>query len=382
MMVKKRLFLLFALITLGMWSCVTEIRDFEQISNDALLTVEGSLSNQIGPHRVTVSTSSPSLSINVENTPIKKAQVFITDNKGGREDLTELVDGIYETAASFKGIIGNIYTLHINLQNGKKYESTPEKLLAAPTIDKVNSNFTVKTNYPLTDVKSVGFDVSVEFKDSPETGQYYQWKWTHYERTTFCASCNIGYDYNLGRCSLTPDYPYGQSSPELINYPCSSQCFDILFNSTYNILSDNLLNGQEIKNYPILRIPFNDRTKYYLKIEQRVISEKIYRYYRSIKDVTQSSGTLFDVPAETQLSPNIFNVNNSNEKILGLFEVFGSDKRIIYIDRQVGTDGYVPVSPPSAGRVLPPPPGAISGPRAYCIEGKYRTKREPEAWKD
>ena len=382
MIVMKRLFYFFALTTLGMWSCVTEIRDFEQISNDAFLTVEGSLSNQIGPHRVTVSTSSPSLSINVENIPIKGAEVFITDNKGGKEVLTELVDGIYETSAAFRGIVGNIYTLHINLRNGKKYESTPEKLIAVPNIDKINTNFTVKTNYPLTDVRSVGFDISVDFKDSPETGQYYQWKWSHYERTLYCASCNIGYDYSLGRCSLTPNYPYGQSSPELINYLCGSQCFDILTSSTYNILSDNLLNGQEIQNYPIMRIPYDDRTNYYLKIEQRAISEKMYRYYRSIKDVTQSSGTLFDVPAETQFSPNIFNVENKDEKILGLFEVFGSDKRIVYIDRQVGTDGYSPIKPQIAGRTLPPLPGAISGPRAYCIEGKYRTTREPEAWKD
>lgn len=370
------------MITFGMWSCVTEIKDFEQIDNNSFLTVEATLSNQEGPQRVIVSYSSPSITINVENKPVVKASVFITDDKGGRINLTEIVDGIYETAANHKGIVGNSYTLHINLPNGKKYESTPEKMIAVPAIDKVNYNFVVKTNYSLKDPRSVGFDVTLDFKDSPEPNQYYEWKWTHYERAIYCAKCNLGYDYSLSKCSTTPNYPYGQNSPELINYKCGEQCFDVSFSPTYNILSDNLLNGQQVLNYPIARVPYDGRTMYYLKIEQRAISQKMYRYLRSIKDVTQGSGTLFDVPAETQLSPNIFSVDNPNEKILGAFEVFGSDEKLIYIDRLIGSEGYSPVTAPDFGRELPPPPGSINGPRANCTEGKYRSTREPKNWKD
>lgn len=382
MIAMKRSGLFFAFLMLGMSACVTEIRDFEQIGKDSFLTVEATLSNQASAQRVLISYSSPSISINVENKPVIKASVFITDDKGGRENLTEIVDGIYETTANYKGIVGNTYILHINLPNGKKYESTPEKMIPVPAIDKVNYNFVVKTNYSLKDARSVGFDVTLDFKDSPEPNQYYEWKWTHYERTVYCATCNLGYDYGLSKCSSTPNYPYGQNRPEPINYKCGQQCFDVAFSSTYNILSDNLLNGQQVTNYPIARVPYDGRTMYYLKIEQRAISQKIYRYLRSIKDVTQGSGTLFDVPAETQLSPNMFAVDNSNEKILGAFEVFGSEERIIYLDRLIGSDGYSPVIAADLGRELSPPPGAINGPRANCVEGKYRSTREPKNWKD
>lgn len=378
----KHLVLYFSLIALGMWSCVTEIRDFEQIDNNSFLTVEASLSNQAGAQRVIVSYSSPSITLNVENKPVQKALVFITDDKGGRVNLTEIVDGIYETLPNYKGIIGNIYTLHITLLNGKKYESTPEKMIAAPLIDKIDIKFVVKTNYSLTDGRSLGYDVTIDFKDSPEPNQYYQWKWTHYERTLYCAKCSLGYNYSLSKCSTIPNYPYGQTSPELINYKCGEQCFDVSFSPTYNILSDNLLNGQQITNYPIARVPYDGRTLYYLKIEQRSISQKMFRYFRSIKDVTQGSGTLFDVPAETQFSPNMFSVDNSNERILGAFEVFGAEEKIIYIDRLVGSDGYTPVTATDFGRELPPPPGAINGPRANCVEGKYRSTKEPKGWKD
>ncbi|MEY4538692.1 MAG: hypothetical protein RLZZ306_449, partial [Bacteroidota bacterium] len=82
----KRFLLYFYLIVFGLYSCVTEIRDFEQIGNDSFLTVEAALSNQKGPYKVFISTSSPSISINTENKPITNAKVSITDDKGKREN--------------------------------------------------------------------------------------------------------------------------------------------------------------------------------------------------------------------------------------------------------------------------------------------------------
>jgi Domain of unknown function (DUF4249) len=380
----KRFILHNILIIIGLSSCITEIRDFEQIENNSFLTVEATLSNQAERHRIFVSFSSPSISINVENIPVKKAQVFITDDKGGRELLTEIEDGVYETSPNYKGIVGNSYQLHIILENGKKYESMVERMIPPPIIDKINYNFVVKTNYKITDSRSVGYDVTLDFKDSPEPNQYYQWKWTHIERTIYCATCTLGYDYVSNKCSLVPNYEDDQTFPEPINFKCKSQCFDISTNQTYNILSDNLLNGQQIINYPIARVPYDGRTLYYLKVEQRAISQKMYQYFRSIKEVAQNSGTLFDIPAETQLSPNIYSVDNKNEKVLGAFVVFGSDEKLIYVDRLVGSDGYLPVNPLPIGRQLPNPsvPTDPPRPRAACIEGKYRTKIEPKGWKE
>ncbi len=378
----KRNCLFFALVVLGMSSCVTEIRDFEQIGNDSFLTVEATLSNQKGPHQVVVSTSSPSITLNVDNKPVVGARVYLTDDKNGTVNLTEIVSGIYETSANYRGIVGNTYVLHINLPSGKKYESSPEKLIASPTIDNIKYNFNVKTNYPLTDARSVGFDLTLDFTDPPEPNQYYEWKWTHYERSLYCATCTLGYDYSLLKCSTTPNFPNGQTFPETINYQCYENCFDKASNTTYNILSDNLFNGQKVSNYPIARIPYNNKSLYYIQVEQRAISQKLYQYFRSIKDVTQNAGTLFDVPAETQFSPNIHSLDNANERILGAFEVFGSDKKIVYVDRQISSLGYSPVLTVYPGRSIPPPPGAISGPRAACTEGKYKTKTEPEAFKE
>jgi Domain of unknown function (DUF4249) len=369
----KSTYLYFTLIGLLTSSCITEIRDFEQIDSNSFLTVEAILSNQSGPHKVLISTSSPSITVNFDNTPIKRAIVYLTDDKNGRENLTEIIDGTYLTSANFKGIVGNTYILHINLPNGKNYQSKPEVLLASPLIDKIESKFVVKTNYPLTDSRSVGYDVTLNFKDSPTPNQYYQWKWTHYERTVYCAICANGFDFDKGKCAIILN---NQGSNVLINYQCSETCFDIDFSSTYNILSDNLLNGQQITNYPIARVPYNNRSLYYLKIEQRAISEKLFKYFRSIKDATQNSGTLFDTPFETQFSPNIYSLSNANERIIGAFEVFGSQEKIIYVDRLIGSDKFLPVRRPNFGIDLSP------SARASCTEGKYRTKKEPEDFRE
>ena len=371
----KQLFryIVLLMVAFETFSCVTEIRDFEQIEGNSLLTIEAILSNQEGPHKILLSYSSPSISINVENIPIKNARVYITDDKNKRQDLNESIAGTYLTSSTFKGIVGNVYTLHIDLQNGKRYQSTPEKLLAVPIIDKINSKFAVKTNYPLTDARSVGFDVTLDFKDAPEPNQFYQWKWTHIERAVYCAFCTNGFDFDKGRCTVDLNF---NGKAELLNYQCISSCFDIVYSSTYNILSDNLFNGQKIVNYPIARIPFSSYSLYYLKIEQRAISEKLFKYFRSIKSGTQNTGTLFDVPSETQYSPNIYSLDNKNEKILGAFEVFGSQEKIIYIDRLSGTNGFSPVRVRGLGKDITP------SPKAACIEGKYRTKTEPKDFRE
>ena len=377
----RRTLIYFLILFIGLWSCVTEVRDFEQIDNNSFLTVEASLSDQIGPHRVYISYSSPSITINIENKPISSAKVSFVDDKGKTERLTEIAQGVYETSSNFKGIVGNTYALNIILSNGKSYFSSPEKLIACPKIDNIKTEFVVKTNYPLTDIRSVGYDVTLDFTDSPEPNQFYQWKWTHVERTVYCASCSRGYDYSLNQCSSAINFPNGQTEVELINYKCNENCFDISTNSTYNLLADNLFNGQKISNIPIFRVPFNDRSLYYLKIEQRAISQKMYRYFRSIKDVTQSSGTLFDVPAETQFSPNIYSKENPNERIIGAFEVFGVQEKTIYVDRNVGSENYKPIIKIYPGRqiFLPSPQ---MGPKAPCVEGKYRTKIEPKDFKE
>ncbi len=364
-------------------SCQTEIKDFEQVSSDSLITIEAALSNNAENHRVYLSYASPNLTGNTKVTVITDAVVDVNDDTGLRIVFEEVENGIYETQ-TFAGTPGRIYTLNITLSDGTRYQSQPEKMLEVRQIKSISSSFSVKENFAETDQQRLGFDVSLDFQDPSQEGQYYQWNWVHYARTVFCASCDTGYDFSRGECSTSNDVlPIYEltNSMRPINYPCAENCFDVLRPTGFNIFADNLSNGQLISNVPIVRVPFDGATDYYLQIEHRAITRKVYEYLRILKDATQNAGTMFDVPAITPLSPNIACISNPEQKVLGLFSVYGVDKRIVYIDRQTGTEGYSQLTKRFPGRLPILPPGAPSFPSTPCIEGRNRTKRTPEQWR-
>jgi hypothetical protein len=96
----------------------------------------------------------------------------------------------------------------------------------------------------------------------------------------------------------------------------------------------------------------------------------------------QSSGSLFDVPAETRFSLNIKSISKPNERVLGIFNVFSVRKKIFNIDRRTGIpEGYSPISFPVPGETYFCPPG-LTGcqDQAPCLEGPTRTKIKPEGW--
>lgn len=366
-------------------SCITEIRDFKQAGSNSFITIDASLSDRVEAHQIFLSYSASSISGITQDIPIKEAIVSVTDNTGIRTVYHELENGVYQTDNNFAGIVGRIYTLDIVLKDGKHYQSLPEKLSAVPPIKDINYEFVPQTNYPEIDGRRVGFNVTLDFEDPAETGQYYQWDWVHYERALYCSSCDNGYDYSIGGCANSSDrLPYYErwNTMRPIRYRCSENCFDITRENKFNIFSDELFNGKPVSNLPILRVPFDNYQDYYLVIEQRAITKDVYEYLNTLKNSTQNNGTLFDTPAITQFSPNIKCISNSKERVLGVFSVFGVDKKLMYINRNIDTKGYRPIRTVYSGREAFLPPGAISPPLTPCVESKTRTKQEPENFHD
>jgi hypothetical protein len=365
-------------------SCQTELKNFKQVSSDSLITIEASLSNALENHRVYLSYASPNLTGDTREIPISGATVDVLSDEGIRTLFTEIEKGVYQSGI-FAGIVGGKYTLNIVLKDGKKFQSSAEEILEVRPIKAVSSNFTVKSNFPEADQRRLGFDVTLNFDDPAKEGQYYQWDWEHYERATYCATCDNGFDYSKGTCgsssAVLPTYEL-TNSIRPINYGCGENCFDVIRSTEFNLFADNLSNGQLITDLPLLRIPFDGIKDYYVEIEQRSINKKVYEYLSILKDATQNAGTMFDVPPITPLSPNITCVSDPNEKILGVFSVYGVDKRAVYIDRQTGTDGYSRLTRRILGRGALAAPGSFMTPTAPCIEGKYRTKQTPKEWRD
>lgn len=361
-------------------ACITPISDFTQVSSTSFLTVEASLTDQVGSQRVKLYSSSDKITGSYF-LPITKGKVYMIDEKGIREDFLESSSkGTYLSSAKYAGRVGGTYTLFIETIDGKKYQSSPETMKPVPEIENLITRFEVQDNYAKGDQRRVGFNLYVDFQDPTTTGDNYQWYWKHYERAFICETCQGGatYDFRTNTC-VSPRVPTEQT----LNYRCDGNCWDITFSTDLNIFSDSYLNGQRITGKQVARVPFDGVSPYYLQFEQRAITRNSYNYYQGLNAQVQNNGTLFDVPAETKFSFNIKSTTNSTEKILGIFDVYSVRKRIFYIDRTQVPKDETPIVKSLQGDIFSCQPTQIGcKDLVQCFDGLFRTPFKPEGWKE
>lgn len=287
-------------------------------------------------------------------TPVPpQATAYIQDSQGNVHEFS--TDGTPDY--SFQGQPGETYQLFVQVE-GQMYESAPETMRVCPAIDSITPNYFRETFRAPVDQLYDGFDVYAHFQDRPGEEGYYQWDWVHYERTFTCNRVTIG--------------------TQLYRVPCTPyDCWGIYRNSRVIVQSDKLRDGTAFA-HKIVRVPFaQPPAKYYLRVEQRAITPSVYTYLKSQETQTQNTGSIFDVPAQTQFSPNVHNTANPSEKILGVFSVYSSRYQIIYIDMQQQIDGAQVKYNTDPTPLIPDPLA-----QAPCTESSTRTQTRPEGWVD
>jgi Domain of unknown function (DUF4249) len=377
---KTKFLIYFISICVLVGSCVTPIANFDQVASKSFLVIEAAVNDQAGPHKVKLYLSADKL-YGSYFTPVTKAKIYVTDEKGVREDFVEgTIKGTYLSSSNFIGRVGGTYTLNIETTDGKKYQSVPETMKSVPEIENLITRFAVQDNYAKGDTRRGGFNIYLDFQDPASLGDNYQWYWRHYERAYFCETCVGGsYDFFKNTC-VTPRVPTDQ----ILNYKCDGDCWDITFAVDLNIFSDSYLNGQRVTGKQVARVPYDGISPYYLQLEQRGITKNAYNYYQGLSIQTQNNGTLFDVPAETRFSFNVKSTTNPEEKILGLFDVYAVRKRIFYIDRTLSVPkNETPTSKSFVGDIFSCNPGQPTCKElVQCSEGLFRTPLRPPGWKE
>ncbi len=282
-----------------------------------------------------------------------KATAYVLDSKGNRADFK--IDGSRDT--TFRGTIGETYKLYVTA-DGETYESSEETMRRCPEIDTLRPVYAREPNRDPNDLLYDGFDVYAEFQDIAGQDNYYQWDWVHYERRISCDKI-----MEDGREVQVPCTPY--------------DCWSIKYNTRVIAQSDKLRDGNPIAQR-IVRIPFaTPPGAYYLRVEQRAVTPRVYDYLKALEIQTQNVGSIFDIPAQTRFSPNVSNVNNPKEQILGVFNVFSARKKVLFINMRQEIPGakakFVGDQSPFTSNPLLQSP---------CIEGQFRTKMRPEGWMD
>lgn len=372
---------LFYTLLMGLvaWACINPIKDFVQVDATSFTTIEADISDDTALSKVRLTSSSNRLTSQF-SLPISKATVYVTDQNGVKTTFTEgTPTGTYYPSTGFKGVVGSSYKLSVQLMTGKSYESAVETMKAVPEIENLITRFEILDQYSKVDIRRAGFSVYLDFKDFQNEGDFYLWNWKHFEKIRLCATCTDGgrYDFKKLDC-VQPRFP----NDAILNYMCDGNCWDISTNNDLNVFSDVLTNGQRVVGRQVARIPFDNWTPYYFRLEQRSITRSAYAFYQSLISQIQSSGSLFDVPAETRFSLNIKSTTNPAEKVIGIFNVFSVKKKIFIIDRSKDIPvGELPIIPTVLGETYTCPPGSVGcQEKVPCMESNTRTKITPEGW--
>ncbi|MCX6215574.1 DUF4249 domain-containing protein [Spirosoma sp.] len=339
------------LIILLTVSCVTEFQP-EAVSIPPSLVVEGQVTDQPGPYTIKL-TRTANYSFKSLNLLETGATVLILDDLGNQETLKEQAPGgVYLTNANgLRGVVGHKYQLTIKTQSGKKYESDREVLPAAPPILNLYYQYTKEPD-GLNLAKKQGWNVYLDTKDPDTLGNYYKWNWTNYEFITVCSKRE-------------------SASGVITGLGCCSNCWDITRCYTcVNINSDANINGKAISRQFISRVPYKSTSPYYLEIQQQAISAGAYTFWKSVRQLTENTGGLFDA-APSIVRGNIHCTSDPAEMVYGYFGATGISEHSITIDRSAG-EGYPDADPPVTAFQ---PIGC-----AACENNLYRTPNKPRWW--
>jgi Domain of unknown function (DUF4249) len=306
--------ILSVLIVSTLTSCLEEVQIPTRLES-AFLVVDGGITDEKPPYTVRLSYSGNQINatdINL-NLTVSGAKVYFKDDLG---DSTVLYPSVYERGVyrtedpTFRGKVGRSYSIKIILEDGKEYVSKPEKMQYCPPIDSLTSEYRDIPNQSTPD----GYQVYLDTRDPANILNYYRWVSYGYSRvgsacgTSFCGiSCKGG--------------------------QAGTFCWVPRFQTGINILSDNNINGNPIRQRPVFFSPVYAPGKHLIEVAQYAITRESYQFWKLYEEQSTRTGTILD-PLPAPIQGNVYEVKKPNEFALGYFEVAGvSRKRIIIYGR-------------------------------------------------
>jgi Domain of unknown function (DUF4249) len=282
-----------------------------------ILVVEALLTTDSIPYGVKLSYTgnflNASTGIDSNQNFINDAKVVIKDDAGDSTLCMLISTGTYQSIDSaFVGIVGRTYTLEIYLKNGKTYVSTPEKINPVPPIDSLSA---VYDSTFITDIRPTQLIISANIHDPVDAQNYYRWTASAYvPRKSWGDSCS---------------WPFPEcSNPFSCN--CSALCEQYITTNQVNVLSDKLINGNEIIE-PVFYSPIYWFGKHFIEVKQYSLNQDIYLFWQQYLQQTNRTGSILD-PLPASLVGNIHSATDSNDVALGYFEASAvATKRVVII---------------------------------------------------
>ena len=338
------------ILAITVQSCIKQVT-VDTRNEKPKLVVEGSITTDTVPYSVRLTYSGPFTSTrDISDEQLEKdAIVTIEDNEGNTTPLTYKDSGIYiSTDPTYIGKVGRSYHVNILLKDGTRFISRPETIKAVPPFSRVNVNFVMDFGIEL----PTYMNVSVDANDPAAEENYYQWKF------------------------------YSLIMRQTQGVPCGFQCirfeycYQVQVDNDTRVLSDQYINGNEIKNQTVGRTYIYTYGNPYIEVAQLSISREAYQFWTRYQDQLTRTGGVLD-PLPSSIKGNVFNANNDADFALGYFSASSVyRKKIILIPHgiteyllDISARSHIPPGPNSCfeyypnalaypdGRYPPPPPG-------------------------
>jgi hypothetical protein len=297
-------------------SCIDDY-DPKVSSYENLLVVDGSFSNEAGPHIVRLSLSS-----NVASPlflPVTGATVSILDNLGNSFVLAETAAGVYSTEESAKGVVGRTYSIEIVTASGKHYISEPERLHVPVEVDTVYHAVVTRQD-PELDYDLYGYEFYVSTREAAEPEQYLKWDVE--------ATYQYQSDYTI-RWYFDGELHWFHGPDSLFN--CwKTNTIHAIYTAGTNNLSNPVING-----FPLNFVSTQTRqlsVRYSLLVKQRTISRHAHDFWVELRKQNGSDASLYSSQPHF-VKGNLINPDDPEELVLGYFLVNGVDRMRIFVDR-------------------------------------------------
>jgi hypothetical protein len=286
-------------ITFILLSCIYEFHPKEG-TYENFLVIYGMVTTDNGPYEVTILKTSKIENINADS--VGSANVSISDDKGNSIPLAEVSTGKYHTPETFTGQIGTKYKLHIELQEGKQYESDYVELIDVQGISELRAEHITRQATVTTETEE-GYQFYINTEPGNIEQKYY--KWDVFEDWEFHMPYYI-YLYWDGSSFTRVDIPNACYQ--------NSHIKDILIANTDDFQTNYLT------NYPLNFVSKSRKLQfgYGITVRQYALSEFAYKYWKSAIENTSpdpiNSKQLYPVPG------NLKCISNPDEPVYGIFE--------------------------------------------------------------
>jgi hypothetical protein len=305
----------FLIVAFTLFTCIDpyapNLKSFEsRLVVDALVTDEN-LSNYVILTRTIEA---------VDEDPVRVtgATVTITDNMDNRTTLSEKNPGEYRTdSLTFRGSVGNTYSLSIEVSEGEKYESEACLLYPAPDIDSIYFGKEQVVSEE-TGQNRQGVTIYIDSQDE-STSNYY--RWTYEEWWKFSVPDPKMFDY-INDSTITPVAEIKQN------------CWANKKSDAIDIENTILENTGGFVKKPVLFAATDETDRfliqYCIEVRQLSISKEEYEFWNLMFQLNETGGDIFD-KQPFQIFSNIKCTTDPDKQVIGYFQVSGAQKIRKYI---------------------------------------------------